>query len=242
MDRQSTRSEVEVWEDPAAAWSIGAADRLRKLGFSVSSVRSPLEARPEAAPAVVVVNALLPEDCLDHCLELHRAALREHSLLGLVLGRSISSARRSQLRRAGFSLQVLAPIDQGALRFQVGRGFLARRKPGATRRELRAPVPWAARALASSRQKHVSVYNLSPGGAYLETPRPWLSGTRLRLELAGVGLSGGISGRVVHTNVPGNLMNRRAPVGMGVHFEEASAEQLRAIEAAVRRQSERLLL
>lgn len=234
---------IEVWEDPDAAWGLGVDTRLRQLGMAVRLVRSPCEA--PAAPSDVtalLVNALLPEASLDACLARHGAALREAATLGIVVGRSVPRGRRQRLREAGFGLYLGAPLDPAALRFQVNRAFLSRRAPGPPRHHLRAPLRIHAEVRAHDRVKDARLYTASEGGAFLETPRPWMEGTPVELRLHGVLEGEALGARVVYTNVPGNLMHRLLPVGMGVRFDAMDEERTRALRRVIRERCEALIL
>jgi hypothetical protein len=228
---------IEVWEDPGAAWGLGVDTRLRELGMAARLVRTHSEAPPgRGGAAALLVNALLPETSLDACLERHGGALREAATLGIVMGRSVPRGRRQRLREAGFGLFLGAPVDPAALRFH------SRRAPGPPRHHLRAPLRIRAEVRAHDRVKDARLYTASEGGAFLETPRPWMEGTPVELHLPGVLDGAPLAARVVYTNVPGNLMQRLLPVGMGVRFETLDEEQARALRTAIRERCEALLL
>ena len=76
----------------------------------------------------------------------------------------------------------------------------------------------------ATRSRRVHVYSLSTAGAFLETPRPSIRGAGLTLEIL---LPDGVlrvTGRVIYSNVPGNLQRPMLPLGMGVQFEELDEE------------------
>jgi hypothetical protein len=123
-----------------------------------------------------------------------------------------------RFREAGFALALFEPFDDATLRFQVNRVFLGRREAGPGRCEARVPVDWPVVVHVGSRRKSASLYTLSPGGAFIETTRPSVRGVALRLEIPLCGRTRDLAATVVHTNVPGNLVRRHAPLGMGLRF------------------------
>jgi len=237
-----TRGEIEVWDDPHAAWGLGLTRRLEALAWKPHAVASPADPVGDSIPRSLLVNALLPVDWLQACLARHGPAIEAGTLTALVVGRTLPEARRAQLREAGISLFLRAPFEQACLRFQTNRAFLSARQAGPLRGEVRAPLRLALRARSTGREKPVTIYTLSSGGAFLETTRPWVAGVRLEVDLPGPAGLTAVASEVRHTNVPGNCMNPRAPVGMGVKFEGLEPPQLRAVEAAVREKSAALLL
>lgn|GEM_PF-5367754 len=233
---------IEVWDAPEAAWGLGLPKRLEALGWKPRVVTSPAGHARGAAPCALILNALLPMDWLQACMAVHHKALQEGILTALVVGRSLPEARRVHLREAGVSLFLAAPFSQAALRFQTNRAFMGLREAGPPRREARAPLRMALRARSTGREKAVAVYTLSPGGAFLETGRPWVAGMHIEIDLPGPEGITAVASEVRHTNVPGNCMNHRAPIGMGVKFERLEPAHLQAVEEAVRRTSAALLL
>jgi hypothetical protein len=62
------------------------------------------------------------------------------------------------------------------------------------------------------------VYNLSTGGAYLETMRPSQVGIKVAVEMPLPWNTLDLEAEVVSTNVTGNLRKENLPRGMGVKF------------------------
>ena len=85
---------------------------------------------------------------------------------------------------------------------------------------------------AGGRRKIVSIYSLSAGGAFLETPRPSMSGARVEVSLLTPDGELSFDANVLYTNVPGNLSQPMLPLGMAVRFEDVGRtawDTLRAI-------------
>ena len=221
--------------------------RLRRLGFraegtlSAGQIHGLLAERSEreGGGCALLLGTDLPEAKLASTLAAAGAALREGSVTGIAVG-PLADAARQRLRDAGVSLALPRGFDDEALRFQVNRAFLAARAPGPARRELRAPFPWRATVRVGGRRKEAFVYNLSSGGAFLATARPSPGGASLELELPWPGGSLTLAARVVHTQVPGNLRAERAPLGMGVRFEDLVAARRAELLAAVTERSRAL--
>jgi hypothetical protein len=110
------------------------------------------------------------------------------------------------------------------LRFQINQAMAGHIPRSSRRRALRAPASWPVELRVGRRVKEARVYSISAKGAFLATPAPALRRTvvvaKIPLPMAAVSTTG----RVVFTNVPGNLMKRNLPVGMGVRFEGTSPE------------------
>jgi uncharacterized protein (TIGR02266 family) len=64
------------------------------------------------------------------------------------------------------------------------------------------------------------VYNLSPGGAFLQTNRASMNGAHVEVELQLPEGPIAARGEVIFANVPGNLQRPNLPLGMGVRFED----------------------
>jgi hypothetical protein len=146
--------------------------------------------------------------------------------------------------RAGFEQHCLAarqrfllkPFHERELRFVLNRAlfdpdrnFFGRDK-NKVRHELRAPTTLGARIVVSGREKPALVYNLSVGGCYLETLRPTLVGGALEVALPLPEGEFRVAGRVVLTNVPGNLERANLPRGMAIEFLRVAPEAREAIQ------------
>lgn len=213
------------------------SQRLRRLGYGNLGARGPAEALElgierglrfravmVAAPAVVANLAT----ALD--------ALRERAWEGhlglLAVGPRPEPELREALRRAGVELAAFEPCEDGLLRFQLNRA-LAPHGAQADRAETRVPADLPARVHASGRSKPAMVRALSARGAFLETRRPSLPGVPVELELSLPPETVQVTGRVVYTNVPGNLQRAKLPTGMAVRFTEVPAGAERAIRHCV---------
>ncbi len=88
----------------------------------------------------------------------------------------------------------------------------------------RAPASWPVDLGVGRRHKEARVYTISANGAFLATPTPAMRRTILVAKIALPMATVRATGRVVFTNVPGNLMKRSLPVGMAVRFEGTPPE------------------
>jgi hypothetical protein len=205
------------------------ASRVRRLGYLAVRAKTPAEAKqllcdPRYAVSAAVIPPDLPAANLRAALEaLRELSVVEHLAL-LVSGSSPPSGRRRELAHAGVEFALWEPVDAHTLRFQINRAMAAPIPHASRRRALRAPVSWPIDLRAGKRYKEARVYSISAKGAFLATPAPAL---RRSLVVAKIPLPMGTvrtTGRVVSTNVPGNLMKRSLPVGMAVCFEGTSPE------------------
>jgi Tfp pilus assembly protein PilZ len=124
---------------------------------------------------------------------------------------------------------VWEPYPDAALRFQLNRA-LDDGTPPRDREAERVPIARRARIVSGRFAKAATIYTLSTGGAFIETPRPSPGGARVLLELVLPSCDVVVEGRVVYTNVVGNLRRTNLPVGMGVVAPDA----VRAIEECIR--------
>ena len=170
----------------------------------------------DRAPSVV----LLPERQIDPiAFEQELGALRIRTgaqrLVPIAFGPTPTTERRRALKNAGIDLALFGRFGRHALRFQVNRAL----SPWATRRprfELRAPKEWRTRTYSSGKAKAVRCYSLSSGGGYFVTPRPWIVGSDISLELPIGHERLLIDGRILYTNFGGD--DRALPRGMAISF------------------------
>jgi len=209
------------------------AERTRRLGHRVIRAATPARALALACERQLHfdVGLLAAEpSILDQSGELE--ALRARSLSGalalIAAGPRPDTDAQQALRGAGVAIALWDPVGDHALRFFLNRvtsisdGTFPRGEP-------RSPTEWRASVFSSGREKQASVYCLSSGGAFLETPSPWLSGAEVAIELP---LPSGpltVVGRVVYTNVPGNLQRPGLPTGMAVRFTDTPEAERRAL-------------
>jgi Tfp pilus assembly protein PilZ len=84
------------------------------------------------------------------------------------------------------------------------------------------------------------LYSLSTGGAFVATERPALRGSALGLMLELPAGRARLAGRVVMTNVPGNLARRNLPTGMAVRFDSQEADTEAALHLAIEERAREL--
>ena len=119
------------------------------------------------------------------------------------------------LRRADVRLVLFEPFGDGELRFVLNRAIHG---DHSSRREMRVPATMDGTVRSSTGEKRVNIYNLSVGGAYLETLRPTAAGGNITLHPPLPSGAVELPARVVSTNVPGNLSRANLPMGMGIQF------------------------
>ena len=219
--------EVLLIEEGTAPSASLLRRRLRNLGFRTTLARRADELdrtldQPELPFRAVLLSTRMPSARLSAFAAPLRQRLAAGELTGLAVGEEPAPEIRQQLREAGFTLAIWHPFDDRTLRFQVNRAFLRARAKGPARGELRAPLAWRVCIRTRGRRKEARLYNLSEGGAFLETPRPSMVGAEIKVELQLPNGSRSLPANVLHTNVPGNLLRPHVPVGMGIRFTDPS--------------------
>jgi hypothetical protein len=201
---------------------LDLATRARRVGFRVLRAKTPEDAREalrdgrHAVGAVVIPPDLVAPD-LGVALRSFRELVPERDLSVLVAGPRPDAQECHRLRTAGAELALFEPLDDHTLRFQLNRASAdAARASG--RRAERVPADWPIRIRMGGREKPARVYCVSATGAYLATSRPSFRGSLLYLTLPLPGGSIDVAGRVVMTNVPGNLVKDSLPLGMAIQF------------------------
>jgi hypothetical protein len=197
-----------------------------RIGYRVIPAKTPDQAHAFLRVAgskigAVIVPSELPAVSLRAALQsMSRAVPAGQNLVFLGAGRDPSSEGRRNLREAGVRLAIFDPIDLHALRFQVNRAMAGDVPMRHKRRTLRAPADWPVVVRAGLREKEGRVYSISASGAFLALPQPSMVRSKVEITLMQPGTRAShASGRVVMTNVPGNVMRRGLPFGMGVHFD-----------------------
>ena len=223
--------------------------RLLRIGHRVVPAKTPEAAHAllrvgGARVGAVILPADLPVVDLGAALGLMRKLVPSGALVFAGAGRDPGSEARSRLRKAGVSVALFDPIDLHTLRFQVNRALAADAFPARLRRGTqRAPVDWQVVARAGGRSKEGRFYSISPSGGFVVLPQPWM--VRSDVELRGAfpdGTELRASGRVVMTNVPGNVMRASLPVGMGIRFDHLSEATSIALLLYANQRSEALAL
>lgn len=149
-------------------------------------------------------------------------------LIPIAIGRLPSDERRAELREAGIRLALFGRFGRHTLRFQINRALssFSNTQP---RGELRAPMEWRTRTYSSGREKAVRCYSLSTGGAYFVTPRPWIVGSEIDLELPVSGQKQLVHGKILYTKAADPCERPSLPGGMAVAFGELPDEVRQAI-------------
>jgi len=203
--------------------------RLGRMGYRAVPAKTPDQARSflrVAGPRVgaVVIPSDLPVMNLRGALASLRMLGGGDDLVFLAGGRDPGPEGRRKLRDAGVELAIFDPCDTHTLRFQVNRALSGHKRLRGRRRTVRAPADWPVVIhTGSGRVKEGRIYSISASGAFVTVQQPCMTRARVSLDLA-VPQSGRVAAtaRVVMTNVPGNVMRRNLPFGMGVQFENLS--------------------
>ena len=211
------------------------ATRARRVGFRVLRAKTPEDAREALRDRRHAVGALvIPPDLEAPSLALALQAFRDLSpgaaLPVLVAGPRPSRAECERLRDAGAELALFDPLDDHTLRFQLNLAVAGTTPESSQRRAVRVPADWAVRVRLGPREKPARVYCVSATGAYLATSRPSFRGSLLYVTLPLPSGAVDVAGRVVMTNVPGNLVRDNLPLGMAVQFTGLAPE----VESALR--------
>lgn len=202
--------------------------RLGRMGYRAVPAKTPDQARAFLRVAgtrvgAVIVPSDLPVMNLSSALASLRTLAPSDDLMFLAGGRDPGEEGRRRLRDAGVELAVFDPVDPHTLRFQMNRALSGFRRLRGRRRTVRAPADWPVVIHHAGRVKEGRVYSISASGAFVTLQQPCMTRTRVALDLAMPG--GGrvaAAARVVMTNVPGNVMRRSLPFGMGVQFDQLS--------------------
>ncbi len=168
--------------------------------------------------SAVLLPASLPSARVDETL----ASMRKSGavLPAMAYGKMPDPSQRKSLRQAGVLLALWDGYDERILRFQLNR-LVSGEQISAARASRRAPTHAPARILVGGREKQGTLYSLSEGGCFVETPRASMDGARLRILFELDGESFDIDGTVAFANVPGNLQRPNLPLGMGIRFDSA---------------------
>ena len=146
----------------------------------------------------------------------------------IAVGPSPTATERAVLRAAKVEYALYDGFSDTELRFVLNCCTYEDEKPD-RRDGPRAPTPLVGKVQTPMGTKVALVYNLSAGGAYLETMRPSQQGVRVTLELPLPSGTVELPGVVISTNVTGNLRRENLPRGMGIRFDHPSPDA----EAAV---------
>jgi len=246
METWQTLAPTPLTQSPILLWGPDSKFH-HTLASELRSMRAPVvhAAGPEALiekladyshpPAVLVLpEALIDPGEFEAALTEIRIRTGSARLVPIAYGRIPDVKRRLALRNAGVHLALFAPFGRNALRFQVNRAL----SPYATRAprgDLRVPKEWRTRTFAAGREKRVRCYSLSSGGAYLVTPRPWIVGSDLDIEIPIEGDRVRVEGRILYTNAPGSPDRPTLPGGMAIAFRPLDQDVQDAIRADVAR-------
>lgn len=214
------------------------AGRIFLLGPRAAFAETPVEALPivrERPIAAALVSSEPTFDPRARAFRELRGAAQGGPLPLVVCGPRPDGAALDAFRRAGAALALFEPFSHGELRFVLNRA--CHRLEKEERSDVRVPTDLVGSSESGTGRKPVSVYNVSVGGAFLETLRPTAVGGRLMLEISLAGRTLRVKALVVSANVPGNLQRPNLPMGMGVKFLDLRPEDARALAAYVEERS-----
>ena len=221
------------------------ARRVRLLGYEAVVETEPRAAGARLARQHEPLHAvLLPASFalpqrggeLDH---LARAA-GSAGVRFVAVGERPGAEAERLLRDKQVRLCLWAPFHDRELRFVLNRALFDPKESfyepdkAEVRHDLRVPTSLGARIVVAERERPAHVYSISVGGCFLETQRPTLVGGALEVVLPLPLGEFRVSGRVVLTNVPGNLERPNLPRGMGIEFLRLGLDAREAILHYVR--------
>jgi hypothetical protein len=127
------------------------------------------------------------------------------------------------LRAAGVRVGLFDPLAVRELRF-VATAVLRAGNPADPRKSDRFPTALRARVRLDANLKDVRVHDLSLGGAWLEEPFPFPTGSQITLEIGLEGTRFSATAVVVNRRAEADPSRPDAPAGMGVQFVEVDDE------------------
>lgn len=220
------------------------ARRVRQLGYEALVETTPRAAaahiarRDQPIPALLIpAGFALPQRAgeLDHLTRAAGAAPARF----VAVGERPSVEAMYQLRQKHIRLCLWAPFHDRELRFVLNRALFDPApspdpEKAEVRHDLRVPTSLGVRIIVAERERPAHVYSLSVGGCFLETQRPTLVGGAIDVVLPLPLGEFRVQGRVVLTNVPGNLERGNLPRGMGIEFLRLAPDAREAIQQLVR--------
>jgi hypothetical protein len=223
------------------------AQRLAQLGFHAQRVKTGDEARELLRdPRYEVGGVALPPDLaaagLEGAVAAFRASGRAEPPTLIVAGPRPDADGRARLRRAGVRFALWTPADDHTLRFQANRVLAGGGPRRAARVAERVPTNWPVKIRCGGREKWAKVYSVSTSGAYLVTSRPSMVRALVYLDLPLPGEDVPIAGEVMMTNVPGNLVQRNLPIGMGIRFRATDPDAAQRLVAFTTDRSRQLVI
>ncbi len=223
--------------------------RLRQMDFHVVRAKTADQATealgdPRFMIGAVVIPPDLPVLDLERSLHVFRQVEpdRVPDLPIVAFGERPDADQRGRLRRAGVDYGLWTPIEDNTLRFQVNRALAGGGPTVTTRRAIRVPTNWPVVVRAGGREKPAKLYSVSARGGYLATPRPSMQRAVVHLTLPLPEGDLPVTGEVVATNVPGNLVKRNLPIGMAVRWSGLDLAEQDRIQTFVDERDDRLRL
>jgi len=230
--------------DPALGDLI---ERVRALGYRARRIKTAEEALDLAQDRgvqarAIVMEAGLPALDLGRAVSILRARLTDGRPDSIIATAEVPDGETlDRLRDAHVTLALWGIVGDHTLRFQINRASTEQHLLS-LRQDTRIPTEWSTMLFVGGRRKRTSLYSLGGGGAYLATPRPSQRGAEIAVTLPLPTGAVDVAGRVLYTNVPGNLHDHTLPDGMGIEFVALPSETRRVLDDAIRSIEDRFLV
>jgi hypothetical protein len=197
---------------------------------------------PRYVVGAVVIPPDLPALGLERAIAAFHASGRGEELCLVVAGARPDADRRDRLRSCGVRFALWNPVDDHALRFQLNRALASNGPALFSRRAERVPTNLPVLVRAGGREKRAKLYSVSARGAFLATATPSMQRSLVFFHVLLAQDDVTLTGEVVMTNVPGNLVRGNLPIGMGVRFRALDPSVENALLSFTRERAEQLVV
>ena len=180
--------------------------------------------------AILLPSSLSPAQVDEALVRMRKA---EAVLPAMAYGKMPDPYQRKALRQAGVLIALWDGYDERILRFQLNR-LVSGKLISTTRASRRAPAEGPTRILVGGREKQGSLYSLSEGGCFIETPHLGEANSSVDLCIP-LPFPLGVS-TIQATGEVRWISRNPLRHGMGVQFRDTAPEQQKAIAEYVERQ------
>ena len=217
--------------------------RLLRLGIDVLYSKGSDEAWLLAQQEAERISTLLfppsvPVGAIQSILDCLRSNAIDVPRNLVVIGARPDEEQRARLRECGVRWALWEPYDESALRSVVSSAMSAKHEVE-TREEPRLPTTLLGRVFMGTHRKDVIVYTLSGQGAFLETPSPFLTGSKIALEMALPQQTVMAKAEVIYAKSAQEGGPPGQPNGMGVAFTKMDPGSRERLEAFLEDQDNR---